>query len=72
MAIADGMHVRKMRYILYGHDADGYAHTLMLFREQFSKQTGCSIAEIVKARIEHAHTGGDSWYADPLHPHNIY
>lgn len=72
MAIADGQHVRKMRYILYGHDPNGYTHMLMLFRERFAQETGCSIVDIVKARIEHAHSGGDQWYSDPMHPHNIY
>ncbi len=71
MALLDGQHVRKMRFILYGHDPDGYSAMLMLYRTMFAKETGCSIVDIVKARIEHAHNGGDHWYDDPMHPHNI-
>lgn len=72
--IADGMHTRKMRYILYGYLPDDYAAQLMTFREQFAKETGCSIVDIVKARIHHAHTGydGTAWYTDNMHPYNIY
>ena len=72
MSIMDGAEIAKMRYILYGHDPDGFAYFLAWYRAHFVHETGCSIVDIIKARIVHAHKDGGHWYDDPMHPHNIY